>query len=190
VEVGKVGGNEQSREHLHGRLQFRIDHQRQIDQALDRAAIEGLPDLLVFGLDPLQGRVCRQVNAEQAEARERGGQSLLEFRLHDMEPDLQVVDGRLVDFRRSALQQLHNQLLGFFEVTAQKLALRSFEPQAEHQLVLAVPVSIVEQGHGCHEIDARGRIGRRRLGLSPGTQVDRRHLRFFFPVDQPYGTPI
>src|ERR1700691_5199863 len=56
-----------------------------------------------------------------------------------MEPDLQLVDGRLVDFRRSALQQLHNQLLGFFEVTAQKLALRAFEPQAERQLVLAAP---------------------------------------------------
>ena len=52
------------REHLHGGLQFRIGHQRQIDQALDRAPIEGLPDRLVFGLDLLRGGVCRQVNAE------------------------------------------------------------------------------------------------------------------------------
>jgi len=49
-----------------------------------------------------------------------------------MEQDLQVVNGRVVDFRRPALQQLPNQLLGFFEVARQKLALRAFEPQAEH----------------------------------------------------------
>ena len=34
------------------------------------------------------------------------------------------------------------------------------------------------------------RIGRRRLGLSPGTQVDRRHLRFLVPVDQQCRAPI
>jgi hypothetical protein len=49
-----------------------------------------------------------------------------------MEQDLQVVGCRLVDFRRPALQQLPNQLLGCVEVTGQKLALRTFELQAEH----------------------------------------------------------
>ena len=149
-----------------------------------------MPDRLVFGLDLLPGRVCRQVDAEQAQARERAGHGLLVFRLHDMEQDLQVVDGRLVDFRRRALQQLRNQLLGFVEVTAQKLALRAFEPQAEHQFVLAAPVAFVEQRHAGRKIRARRRIGRRRLGLSPGTQIDRRHLRFLVPVDQPCGAPI
>ena len=56
-----------------------------------------------------------------------------------MQMDLQTVDGRLIERRSSALQQLHNQLLGFFEVTAQKLALRAFEPQAERQLVAGCP---------------------------------------------------
>ncbi len=37
---------------------------------------------------------------------------------------------------------------------------------------------------------ARGRIGRRRLGLSPRTQVDGRHPRFLVPVDQLCGAPI
>ncbi len=54
---------------------------------------------------------------------------------------------------------------------------------------MAVPVAFVEQGHAGHEIDARGRIGRRRLGLSPGAQLDRRHLRFLVPVDQQRGAP-
>ncbi len=103
-EVGKVGGGSKDREHLHGGLEFRIGHHRQIDQALDRAPIQGLPDRLVFGLDLLLGRVCRQVNSEQAQARERAGHSLLVFRLHDMGLDLQAVDGRLVDFRCPALQ--------------------------------------------------------------------------------------
>ena len=101
-----------------------------------------------------------------------------------------MVDGRLVDFRRPALQQLPNQLLGLLEVTAQKLALRAFEPQAERQLVLAAPVPFVQQRHAGRKIHARRRIGRRRLGLSPGTQIDRRHLRFLVPVDQPCGAPI
>ena len=100
MKVGKVGGASKDREHLHGGLQFRIGHQRQIDQALDRAPIEGLPDRLVFGLDLLPGRVRRQVDAEQAQARERAVDGLRVFRLHDMELDLQAVDGRLVDFRR------------------------------------------------------------------------------------------
>src|SRR5271166_172917 len=37
---------------------------------------------------------------------------------------------------------------------------------------------------------ARRRIGRRRLGLSPSTQVDRRYLRFLVPVQQPRGAPV
>ena len=45
-----------------------------------------LPDRLVFGLDLLLGRVCRDVDAEQAQACERTGHSLWVFRLHSMEP--------------------------------------------------------------------------------------------------------
>jgi hypothetical protein len=58
--------------------------------------------------------MCRQVNAEQAQAHERARYSLLVFRLHDVELDLQVVDRRLVDFRSPALKQLPDQLFGFF----------------------------------------------------------------------------
>ena len=35
------------------RLQFRIGHQRQVDQVLDRTPVQGLPDRLVFSLDLL-----------------------------------------------------------------------------------------------------------------------------------------
>ncbi len=107
-----------------------------------------------------------------------------------MEQRLQVVGGRPVDFRRPALQQLPNQLLGFVEATAQKLALRTFEPKAEHYFVPAVPIHFVEQCHAVCKIHARRRIGRRRLGLSPGAQVDRCHLRFFVTLDQPCAAPI
>jgi hypothetical protein len=69
VKVGKVSVAQQGREHLHRGLLFRIGHQRQIDQGLDRAAIEELPDRLVFGQDLFPGRMCRDVNAEQAQAR-------------------------------------------------------------------------------------------------------------------------
>ncbi len=108
TEVGKVGGRTKDREHLHGGLQFRIGHQRQINQALDRAPIEGLPDRLVFGLDLLLGRVRRKVNAEQAQAGECAVHSLRVLRLRDVELDLQVVDGHLIDFRFRALQQPDN----------------------------------------------------------------------------------
>src|ERR1700688_3842994 len=54
---------------------------------------------------------------------------------------------RPIDFRSRALQQLPNQLLRGFEVTANKLTLRAFEPQAEHQFVAAAPISFVEQGY-------------------------------------------
>src|ERR1700694_695606 len=81
----------------------------------------------------------RDVNAEQAQARERGGHGLRSFRLNGVEQDLEVIDGRLVDFRRRALQQLSHQLLGGFEVSAQELALRAFEPYTERQLVMAAP---------------------------------------------------
>ena len=64
MKVGLVGGCRKNRERPHGSLQSWIGHQRQIDQALDQAPIEGLPNRLVFGLDLLEGRVCRQVDAE------------------------------------------------------------------------------------------------------------------------------
>ncbi len=99
--------------------------------------------------------MCWKVDAEQAQGRERAVHSLLVFRLHGMQPDLHVVDGRLVDFRYSALQQLPNQLPGSVEVTAQVFALRAFEPQAERQLVLAAPVPFVQQRHTGRKICAR-----------------------------------
>jgi hypothetical protein len=37
---------------------------------------------------------------------------------------------------------------------------------------------------------ARRRIGRGRLGFSPGAQIDRRHLHFLVPVDQQCGASI
>jgi hypothetical protein len=72
MEVGELGGANDGRDQLYGGLHFRIGHQRQLDQALDRSAIEGLPDRLVFGLGLFPGRVCgrsmpksrRQVSAE------------------------------------------------------------------------------------------------------------------------------
>ena len=72
-----------------------------------------------------------------------------------MEPDLQMVDGGLVDFRRGARQQLLDQLPGCVEVTGQKLAFRTFEPQAERQLVLTAPVPFVQQRHAGRKILAR-----------------------------------
>jgi len=81
TEVGKVSGGSKDGEHLHGGLQFRIGHQWQIDQALDRAPIESLPDRFEFRLDMLPCRVRWNVNAEQAQARERAVDGLREFAL-------------------------------------------------------------------------------------------------------------
>src|SRR5271156_4350130 len=71
LKVGKCGRTSKDREHLHGCLYFRIGHQRQIDQTLDRVPAEGFPHRLVFGPDLLESRMCRQVNAEQTQASER-----------------------------------------------------------------------------------------------------------------------
>ena len=117
---------------MHRGLQFRIGYYRQIDQALDRAPIEGLPNRLVFGLYPFPSRACRDVDTKQTEAFERDGHGLRVLRLHGMEQDLQVVGCRLVDFRLPSLLQLPNQSLGCVEVTGQKLTFRAFEPQPEH----------------------------------------------------------
>src|SRR6478672_9680469 len=77
-----------------------------------------LPDRLVFGLDLLQGRVCRQVNAKQAQAIKRAIDGLRIFALQYMQLDLQAGGVRELNVRSAALQQLYDQLLGFFEVTA------------------------------------------------------------------------
>jgi len=44
------------------------------------------------------------VDAEPAQARERGGYSLLVFGLHDLELDPQTIDGGLANFRCGAQQ--------------------------------------------------------------------------------------
>ena len=97
----------------------------------------------------------RQVDAEQAQARERDGHGLGVFRLHGMEQDLQVVSGRLIDFRRPALQQLPNQLLGCVEATGQKFALRAFEPQVEGQFAVAAPGRFIQERHASRKIRQR-----------------------------------
>jgi hypothetical protein len=61
-----VGGSRKDREHPHSGLQFRIGHQWQIDQALNRPLIEGLRDRLIFGLGLFRGWVSRQVDVEQS----------------------------------------------------------------------------------------------------------------------------
>src|SRR5580700_2115234 len=90
------------RQNLYGGLQYRIGHRRQIDQALDRTPIEDLPDRFVFGLDVLLGGMRRYVDAQPAQACEPSGYSVVGFRLQSMEPNLQIVDGSLVDFGRGA----------------------------------------------------------------------------------------
>src|SRR5277367_6633302 len=97
MKVSEEGGRSKDREHLHGGLQFRIGHQREVDQALDRASIEGLPDRLVFGLDLIPSWVCGDVDAELAQAGECAVDSLLDFRLHDVQLDLKVINSRAID---------------------------------------------------------------------------------------------
>ena len=60
-----------------------------------------------------------------------------------MQIDLQARGVCKLDVGSRALQQLHNLLRGLFLVTAEKLALRTFEGQAERQLVLAFPVPLI-----------------------------------------------
>ena len=68
TEVGKPADFGKDREHWHCCLQFRIGHQRQIDQTFDRAPVEALPYRLVFGMDLLVGRMSWNVDAEQLQA--------------------------------------------------------------------------------------------------------------------------
>jgi hypothetical protein len=171
-------------------LQFRIGHQRQVNQVLDLPPFEILPKGFVFGLYLLPSRVCRDIDVEQPQAGQCAVHCLGIFGLHDMEQDLQVVDSRLVDFRHSALQQLHNQLLCISEVTAQKLALRAFQTQAEHQVVMARPVPFIEQRHPGREIHTCRRIGGRCLRLSRCTQIDRSRLHFLVLVDEQCQSPV
>ena len=75
-----------------------------------------------------------------------------------------MVGGRQVDFRLPPPQQLRQQLLRPFEVTAEELAFRAFQPEeSEHQFVLANPIRVVEQRHAGSQIYVCRRIGRRRL---------------------------
>ena len=84
---------------MHRGLQFRIGHQRQVDQILNRAPIEIPPERFVFGLGLFPGRVCRDVDAEQAQARERAVNGLRVLPLHDLQVDFEMINGRLIDFR-------------------------------------------------------------------------------------------
>jgi hypothetical protein len=70
----------------------------------------------------------RQVDPKAAQAAERCGDCLLDLGLHDLELDLQMVDGGLIDPSRCARQQQCNQLPGLVGVAAQKLALHTFQP--------------------------------------------------------------
>ena len=57
-------------------------------------------------------------------------------------------------------------MLGYIEIAAQKLALRAFEAKAEHQVVLAVPISFVDQRHAGRKVHAPRRVGE--TGNFPG----------------------
>src|ERR1700691_1246754 len=59
MEVRKGGGVGKDQQWAHCGLQFRVGHQRQIDQILDRAWVEIAPECLVFGLDLLPRRMSR-----------------------------------------------------------------------------------------------------------------------------------
>ena len=92
IEVGEVGGWVRGRKDLHGSLQFRIGHQRQVNQALDRVSLQIAPERLVFGLNLFPSRMRRDVNAEQTQAGERAGHGLGVFPVHDMQLDLETIE--------------------------------------------------------------------------------------------------
>src|SRR5260370_6063802 len=96
--VDKISRLEQGREETHSGLQFRIGHQRQVDQAVDLALRQVAPDRLILRLNLLLGRVCREVDAEQAQTRENAVDGLRVLGPHDMKLELQMAGGRLVNF--------------------------------------------------------------------------------------------
>jgi serine/threonine-protein kinase HipA len=67
------------------------------------------------------------IDAEQVQACYRTGHGLRAFPFHIMQPNLEMVNRRLVDFRCRTLQQLHNQSLGT----------RSYRPEARTARVRA-----------------------------------------------------
>jgi hypothetical protein len=76
------------------------------------------PNRLVFGLNLLPARMGGEVNAEPAQAGKPALDSLRVFALHDLQLDLQVVNGRLLDVRGGVLQQRADTARGAVDVTA------------------------------------------------------------------------
>src|SRR6266851_1439499 len=118
---------------------YRVAHQRQLYQVLDRAAPELRPDPLVFASRFLVCRMRRPVDAQMSEVIEpygNGAAALIEGRV---QVDAQAGDGGSLQRIRGAGRQCRQALLGFRERTRQELAFGPVQLQLEDELVLALP---------------------------------------------------
>ena len=87
--LGKIG------EHLHGGLAFgSVISGRLIRLSIERP-LRGCQTVSYSGR-PDPGRVCGDVDAELPQAGECAVDALLDFRLHDMQPDFKVINCRAI----------------------------------------------------------------------------------------------
>jgi hypothetical protein len=160
------------REQRHLRLDDGIGRGGQVDQVLDGAG----PDLLP---DAPRGRPQHRLRGMQGEhqveelgaRREGRARTLLDLASPHVELDLDPMDRHPIRAAPGAGQQERDQVGGAIEVPAQPLALGALDVQPVRQVVLGLPAIGGQQSLPRGQVGERRRIGRGRPRLAPGRQV-------------------
>ena len=146
IQVREQGRRGEDREHVHGRTPVRIAHQRQIEQRLDRARVEPLPQVVIFLPDVIRRRTQRPLAVDplQVIAPHRDGAVAQVQRR--IEIDAHASDGRRVDDGLCASRQHGEVLSRQRQLPGQILALRLVELEFEHEPVAFFPSALRQQG--------------------------------------------
>ena len=176
IQVREQGRRGEDREHVHGRTPVRIAHQRQIEQRLDRARVEPLPQVVIFLPDVIRRGTQRPVAVDplQVIAPHRDGAVAQVQRR--IEIDAHASDGRRVDDGLCASRQHGEVLSRQRQLPGQILALRLVELEFEHEPVAFFPSALRQQGTAGQEILQSRGIRGCRLGPPSRHEVELGHL--------------
>ena len=139
VVVDVLGRDAHLGEELEDRQGFRVPHQRQVDDVLDRSVAEQGPDALVLAAGCLVARVRRPVDARAPQAVERDRHGALADAEHGVEVHAPAGDSAVLDGAGGAAGEGEQALLGGVERAGADFAVGGVQLDLEGLVVAVLP---------------------------------------------------
>ncbi len=172
VLVGKQGRRQERRENVHGRARIGIAHSRQVDEFLDLALAQLLPETLELLPHVVPGRMRRPLDADAPEIVETRFDSAVAAVQRREQVHPHAGDDGQVDMVCGATGQQRKTLFRRRQIAGQVLALGPVESKREGERVAPRPAVLRQQLAARRQVAQRRAIRGRFLGAPAGDEIE------------------